>query len=385
MLSSTQPVTAWETYRQEFPTLGRTTYLNTCSLGPLSQRSRAAMERFMDTWEQYGASAWYQTWLGECAALRANFEQLINAPAGSVALAHSISSALSVVASCYPYSKRSKIVTTALDFPTIPYQWLVKPGVEVVILPSDDHIQVPLEQWAAAIDSRTALVATSHVLFTSGYIQPVAELAHVAHAAGAHILVDGYQSAGQLPVDVQALDVDYYLSGGLKWLLGGPGIVELYVRPELVQQLEPTITGWFAHSAMFNFDAEHFAYADDARRFELGTPALAAVHAAKAGLDLLLEIGVAAVRAREVELVYDLVDRARVAGLPLKIPSNLEDHAGIVMFPAPDAAAAVKALKQQGIIVDHRPGHVRVSPYFYNMPEENEQVIAALKPLILGR
>ena len=384
MVATTQPAIAWETYRREFPTLARTTYLNTCSLGPLSQRSRTAMERFMDTWEQYGASAWYQTWLGECAGLRANFEQLVHAPAGSVALAHSISSALSVVASCYPYANRSKIVTSALDFPTIPYQWLVKPGVEVVILPSDDDIQVPLEGWAAAIDSRTALVATSHVLFTSGYIQPITELAQLAHAVGAHLLVDGYQAAGQIPVDVAALDVDYYLSGGLKWLLGGPGIVELYVRPELIQQLEPTITGWFAHNAMFSFDAEHFAYAGDARRFELGTPALAAVHAAKAGLDLLLEIGVPAVRAREVELVTDLVDRARSAGLALKLPQDIEDHAGIVMFPASDAPGAVKALKREGIIVDHRPGHVRVSPYFYNTTQENAHVIAALVPLLLG-
>src|SRR3954449_11125645 len=94
---------AWETYRAEFPTCERTTYLNTCSLGALSRRSRAAVQTFLDLWEEHGASAWYATWLGEVAALRADFERLINAPAGSVAIHHSISSALSVVASCYSY------------------------------------------------------------------------------------------------------------------------------------------------------------------------------------------------------------------------------------------------------------------------------------------
>ncbi|HZG68877.1 MAG TPA: aminotransferase class V-fold PLP-dependent enzyme [Herpetosiphonaceae bacterium] len=372
----------WEDYRAEFPTCERTTYLNTCSLGALSRRSRAAVQFFLDLWEEHGASAWYATWLDEVAALRADFERLVNAPAGSVAIHHSISSALSVVASCYPYTGRNRIITTALDFPTIPYQWLVKEGVEVITLPSPDGIAVPIEAWAAAIDERTALVATSHVFFTSGYIQPIAELAHLAHAAGAHIVVDGYQAAGQLPVDVAALHVDYYLAGGLKWLLGGPGIVELYVRPGLLPELRPSITGWFAHGQQFRFDPESFAFSDDARRLELGTPAVAAVYAARAGLDLLLEIGIPAIRAREQELVDDLVARARDAGLRVKLPADRDQHAGILMFPAEDPASIVRALKAERIVVDYRPGHVRVSPYFYNTVDEHALLIERLRTLI---
>lgn len=369
---------AWETYRAEFPTCGRVTYLNSCSLGALSRRSRAAVGAFLDLWEEHGASAWYVTWLGECAALRRGFARLVAAPEESVALHHSVSSALSVVASCYPATGRTRIVTTALDFPTIPYQWLVKPGVEVVMLPSDDGIGVPLERYAAAIDERTALVATSHVFFTSGYIQPVAEIARLAHAVGAHVLIDGYQAAGQVPVDVAALDVDYYVTGGLKWLIGGPGIVELYVRPELAQRLAPTITGWFAHGQQFRFDAASFEPAADARRFELGTPAVAAVYAARAGLDLILEIGVDRIREREVELVRDLVARAADARLAVRLPRSLEEHAGIVMFPAADPGGVVRALKAGGIVVDYRPGHVRVSPYFYNTLAENELLVERL-------
>jgi len=376
------PSGAWETYRAEFPTCERTTYLNTCSLGALSRRSRAAVATFLDLWEEHGASAWYETWLGEIAALRASFARLINAQPEAVAIHHSISSALSVVASCYPYTERTRIVTTALDFPTIPYQWLVKEGVEVVMLPSDDGIGVPLERWAAAIDERTALVATSHVNFTSGYIQPIAEIARLAHAVGAHMLVDGYQAAGQLPVDVVALDVDYYLSGGLKWMLGGPGVVELYVKPSLLPDLNPTFTGWFAHGQQFRFDPERFEFWDDARRLELGTPAVAAIYAARAGLDLLLEIGVERIRARELELVGDLVGRAREAGLRVKLPASLEEHAGIVMFPTDDPAGVVKALKAQGIVVDFRPGHVRVSPYFYNTFDEHALLVKHLRTLI---
>jgi selenocysteine lyase/cysteine desulfurase len=371
-------VPAWDAYRRLFPTLERAVYFNTCSLGALSSRSRAGVVQFLDLWEELGASAWYELWLGEIAALRRSFEQLINAPNDTTAIHHSVSSALSVIGSCYTYAERNKIITTGLDFPTIPYQWLVKPNVEVVVLPSPDGISVPLEHYRNAIDERTALVATSHVFFTSGYIQPVNEIVTLAHHAGAHAMIDGYQAAGQVPVDVQAMATDWYVTGGLKWMLGGPGIVELYAKPELIRTLEPTITGWFAHAEQFRFAPNHWQFGDDARRFELGTPAVAAVYAARAGIDLLLEIGVKQIRQRELELVADLVARAHDRGLRAKLPANMHEHAGIVMFPADDPAAIVRSLAEQRIIVDHRPGHVRVSPFFYNTMEEHEVVVEQL-------
>ena len=368
----------WTHYRAEFPTLARTTFLNTCSLGALSRRSRAAVGAFLDLWEEHGATAWYRTWLGEAAALRAGFERLVNGAPGSVALAPSVGVALGVVASCYDYRARNRVITTALDFPTIPHQWLVRPGVEVVVLPSDDGIGVPLERYAQAIDERTALVATSHVFFTSGYVQPIGEIARLAHAAGAHVLIDGYQAAGQLPVDVARDDLDFYLSGGLKWLIGGPGIVELYARPSLIPQLRPTLAGWFGHRDQFAFDAEHFAYHDDARRFEVGTPAVAAVYAARAGLDLVLEIGPERIRARTQALVADLVARLRDAGAALKLPASPSEHAGIVMLRADDPPAIVRALRERRIVVDYRPGFVRISPYFYNDEDDNAALVTAL-------
>ena len=377
----------WNAWRAEFPTLERCTFLNTCSLGALSRRGRAAVGTFLDLWEEHGASAWYRTWMGEIAALRASFAALVGAPAGSTAIAPSVGAALGVIASSSqlygaPASSRNRVISTALDFPTIPHQWLVRPGVEVVILPSDDGVSVPLERYEAAIDERTALVATSHVFFTSGYIQPVAEIARLAHARGALALIDGYQAAGQVPVDVQASDVDFYLSGGLKWLLGGPGIVYMYVRPELVQSLVPTTAGWFGHRDQFAFDAERFAFHDDARRFEVGTPAVAAVYAGHAGIEIVLEIGVEQIRQRQLELTSDMVARLRDAGLRLKLPANPEEHAGIVMVRAANPGDAVKGLREQRIVADYRPGFVRLSPYFYNTEEEGALAVEALRKLV---
>jgi len=369
------------TWRAEFPGLEQSTYLNTCSLGQLSRRSVVAVNHFMELWMRYGASAWYETWLGELAATRARFARLINAQPHEVALLPSVGVALSVIASSLDYRQRSEVVITEMDFPTIPYQWMARnrDGVQVRFLPSPDRMGVPLQAFEAAISPKTALVATSHVFFTSGWIQDMAAISALAHAQGALSLFDGYQAAGQIPVDVKAANVDIYLSGGLKWLLGGPGIVFMYVKESLIEQLQPTTTGWFAAKDMFKFNPERFEMAEDARRFEPGTPALAAAYAANAGMSIIEEIGVAAVRARTQALDADLVTRLRAAGLEPRLPEDPERHAGIVVLPVENPPALVKALAQEkNIIIDHRPGLVRLSPYFYNTEEENQFLVDSI-------
>ncbi len=366
------------TWRAEFPGLEQSTYLNTCSLGQLSRRSVVAVNHFMELWMRYGASAWYETWLGELAATRARFARLINAQPHEVALLPSVGVALSVIASSLDYRQRPEVVITEMDFPTIPYQWMARnrDGVQVRFLPSPDRMGVPLQAFEAAINPKTALVATSHVFFTSGWIQDMAAISALAHAQGALSLFDGYQAAGQIPVDVKAADVDIYLSGGLKWLLGGPGIVFMYVKESLIEQLQPTTTGWFAAKDMFKFNPDRFEMAEDARRFEPGTPAMAAVYAANAGMSIIEEIGVVAVRARTQALDADLVTRLRAAGLEPRLPEDPEHHAGIVVLPVENPPALVKALAQEkNIIIDHRPGLVRLSPYFYNTEEENQFLV----------
>lgn len=367
-------------YRAEFPIFERCIYLNSCSLGALSRRSRARVNDYLDLWDTRGASAWYETWWAALEELRERYGQLVHAPPGSIALHPNVSSALGVLASAIDYTHRPKVVVTSLDFPTIGYQWMakVREGVEVVVLESPDGIGVPLEMYERAVDDRTALIATSHVFFTSGAIQDVPALAGIAHRAGALCLVDGYQAAGQLPVDVNALDVDFYLGGGLKWLLGGTGVAFLYTRPELTPTLNPSVTGWFAHREQFRFDSRALALHDDARRLEAGTPPLMPVYAQLGGLDILEEIGIPAVRAATAELTEDLIVLARAAGLSPKVAARAEDRSAIVMLPSLDPSAAVQRLADAGMIVDARPGHVRVSPYFYNLPDDHRALLECL-------
>lgn len=367
-------------YRAEFPIFRDRIYLNTCSLGALGDRARRKVVEFLDVWQARGASAWYDTWWAALADLRARYGRVVGAAAGEIALAPSVSAALSVVAESLDYTRRPRVVVTALDFPTLAYQWHAKRprGVELVVVESPDGVSVPVDAIARAVDDRTALVATSHVYFTTGAIQDIKAVADAARARGALCLIDAYQSVGQIPVDVHAAGVDFLIAGGLKWLLGGPGTVFLYAREDLIGGLAPGVAGWFGHRAQFAFDPRRLELHDDARRFELGTPPLAAVHAQLGGLEYIEEIGVPAIRAVTAGLTEDLIARARALGLRPRVAQRAEDRSAIVTLPVPDPAARVRGLAEAGIVADARPGHVRFSPFFYNVQDDH---VAALERL----
>jgi selenocysteine lyase/cysteine desulfurase len=290
--------------------------------------------------------------------------------------------AVAGAASALDFTTRNKVVMADLDFPTLGHLFLAKQrlGVQVEFVHSPDRITVPLELFEQAIDDRTALVATSHVYFTSGAIQDIATLAKIAHARGALLLVDAYQATGQLPTDVGQLDCDFYTSGSLKWLLGGPGITFLYVSPR-VAHLEPSIAGWFGMSNQFEFNITSLQWRQEAARYEMGTPAMAAVYAALGGLSIIEEIGVERIRERDIALTEHLITLAREAGFRPRTAPTAEQRTPIVLLEHPEPRRAVAGLAGKGIIVDQRPGVVRISPYFYNTLRENQLVIEALKSL----
>ncbi len=369
-------------YRDEFPVFRRQIYLNSCSLGALSRRSRARVNAFLDEWDTRGAAAWYDVWWERLGELRAGYARMIAARPDEIALHASVSTATAVLASALDYRRRPRVVTTELDFPTVAYQWLARrpAGVEVEVVRSPDGVTVPPDLIAQAVDERTALVATSHVFFTTGAIQDLHAVAEAAHAKGAYCFIDAYQSVGQLPLDVHASGVDFLCSGGLKWLLGGPGITFLYARAEVVPRLEPAVTGWFANTRQFDFDPRSLVWHDDARRLEQGTPALAAVHAQLGGLEVLEEIGLPHVHAATALLAADLVDRATERGLRPKVARSAAERSAIVMLPSEDPHGDVARLGARRIVVDARPGHVRISPFFYNTVEDHGAALAALRP-----
>jgi selenocysteine lyase/cysteine desulfurase len=233
------------------------------------------------------------------------------------------------------------------------------------------------EQFADAVDERTLFLATSHVFFTTGFVQDIAVLAGIAHDAGAYCLIDGYQGAGQVPLVLRETGVDFYTAGPLKWLCGGAGLAYLYVRDDLATTLEPRITSWFANERQFDFDPREFSYRPDARRFEMGTPALPTVHTALGGQEIIDQVGIAAITERNGLLTGRLIERARAAGLEPVVP-EADSRSAIVMIRHESPPDAVRRLAEHGIIVDHRPGFVRVSPHFYNTEDEVDRCVEVL-------
>src|SRR5947209_2540627 len=375
------------TYRSEFPILQRKTYLNSCSLGALSNRSMKGLAQFMETWNEWGAHAWYEIWMGEIAKARQKFATIIGAQLHEVAIAPSVSVALSSIASALDYSKRNNVVMADMDFPTLAYQWLVKRrlGVECRFVESPDRIYTPPELFERQVDDKTALVATSRVFYTSGYIQDVRAVADIAHKQGAYLLIDDYQGTGQIPINVNAIDVDFLVTGTLKWLMGGPGLAFVYIREGLLSQLQPTIAGWFGHRDQFQFKTQEFEFRPEATRVELGTPAVPTIYTANGGLDIVQEISVEQICERTRYLTNDLIAQVREHGWSVHAPLEPERRSSIVMLEIEHPEEVVKALVARNIITDSRPGLLRISPYFYNTIEENALVIEAIAEILEGR
>lgn len=388
-------------YRAEFPLLETSVYLNTCSLGACTQRSRRHLETFLTEWDSLGARAWYRRWLGELDALRDDFGAILGISGTEISLAASVSAALAVVASALDplhrgddaalgrlrhagvpvgSAARTRVVTTALDFPTIGHQWLARGplGVELAVVPTRHGLTVSLDDLAAAIDERTALVAVGHVFFTSGALNDIDALSALCRERGALLLVDAYQATGIVPTDLGSTDIDLYVSGTLKWLHGGPGTAFLRVRPGLWDALLPTTTGWFSSARQFDFAVDALDLAADGRRYELGTPSVPSAAIARGGMELVREIGVDRLGERTRDLGDLLVDLAEARGLDVRAIRDPLRRGGIVAIGAEDPRSTVNALADEGIIVDFRPGIVRCSPAFYNTDAEVELLVDRL-------
>jgi kynureninase len=370
-------------WRLEFPISDTLIYLNNCSLTPLPKRGAAALQEYARTWTELGGRAWYQHWVGLLDDLRADFARVLGAHTDEVALEPAVSAALVTIASSFDYGKRTKVVVGDLDFPTDGHTWLAleKAGVEVEFVHSPDGVTLPLELYERAVDDRTALVCTGHVLYTSGYIQDVKALAEICHRKGAALVVDAYQSIGAIPFDVHASNVDFLVGGTLKWLMGGPGMAFLYARRDRIAAAKPTALGWWAMRDPFAFDVQHLDLSPTARRFEYGTPAVAAAYTARAGIGLLEEIGIAAVRERHLTLSQRLVDGAQIQGWRLGCVREAERRTPIVTLRHPQPAHVVDALRAKGCIADYRPGLVRLSPHHFNTEDEIDATLELLAPL----
>ena len=374
-------------WRDEFPILEKCTYMISNSLGAMPRGVYDSLQHYADMWAEHGVSAWGMEWWDLNMAVGNKIAPLMGAPQDSVLIHQNASIANSILFSALDFDTgdRDKVVITDMDFPSDIYvlkRWLPA-HMRVQMVKTHDGISIDTDEILEAIDARTRLVSISHVLFRSAYIMPVKQIIKKAHRVGAQVLLNGYHSVGIIPVDVQDLNVDFYIGGVLKWLCGGTGGVFMYVRPDLLTTLDPKVTGWFAHKRPFAFEVDHFDLREDAYRLMNGTPGIASLQAIQPGVEIIAQVGVDAIRENSIQQTSRLIDLADERGYPVISPRQAERRAGTVTLNPPHAYGVSRALLDRNIKIDYRENAgIRIAPHFYNTHDEVQRVVEAIDEIL---
>ena len=376
------PLLAW---REEFPILGHTTYLINHSLGAMPRRAADSVSEYTTTWAERGIRAWEEGWWMMPVTVGNLIGRIIGAGEGEVVMQPNVSICQSIVISCFDWSgRRNKLVTDGLNFPSNDYIYhgLSRIGGRVESVASPDGFTLPTELMLRAIDEETQLVSVSHVAFRSSYLQDLDAIARRAHEVGALIIADLYQSAGTVPVDVRALNLDFATGGSVKWLCGGPGAGYLYVRRDLWPKLNPAATGWLAHEQPFAFAGGPIRYTSDVYRFLNGTPNIPGMYAARSGYEIVNQVGVPAIREKSLRQTARLMELADAAGIRVNTCRDPNRRGGVVTLDVPNGMEVTRELERREVLVDYRPAAgIRVAPHFYTTDDEVERVVAEIRDI----
>lgn len=362
--------------RSRFSIFRRKIYLNSCSQGPLSDAVQAGLENFISSWHEQG-SPW-ELWVNRYEEARTAFAQLINASPDEVAIVTSASAGINSIASALSFQERKKVVMGEFEFPTMGHIWLAQRarGAEVKFVGAEGNC-IPAVNYEKMVDRHTLLVPLTHVCFKNGFRSEVNAITQIAHRSGALVMLDDYQDCGTRSIDVKGMDLDFFVTGTLKYLLGPPGLAFMYVRKELISSLVPTLTGWFAQTNPFAYDPQTIDLSPSARRFESGTPSVPNVYGAVPGFELLREIGMENVASHIKSLAQSLLHSAVDLGIRAKTPA---DSAGpLVVLPSKDSTLLVQKLEENGIVASNRYDGLRISFHVYNTMEDVKAVVEVLK------
>jgi len=367
----------FESVRNRFPVFKNKIYLNSCSQGALSDAVEASLLAHIRSWHEDG-SPW-DRWVEQYEAARASFARFIGAQPDEVAIVSCASVGISAVGSALNFGgRRRKVVMGEFEFPTMGQIWLAQQprGAEIqFVVP--EHGQIPASAYGKAIDEQTLIVPLTHVCFMNGVRSDVVAITKLARDRGALVMLDDYQDCGTRPIDVKALDVDFYVSGALKYLLCPSGVAFLWVRPELIRSLTPTITGWFGQQNPFAFDVKHFDPAVTARRFESGSPPLPHVFTVPAALELLGSVGFDRIAGHVATLAQALLVGARELKIKIKTPADTRGP--LVVLQMKDSEAAVKKLASHNIVVSSRMDGLRISFHLYNTLDDVRALLEVLQ------
>lgn len=374
-------------YRDRFPILKRTKYLVSHSLGAMPEATREALQEYAEIWAARGVRAWEEAWWMMSIDVGDLIAPLLGAPPRSVVMLPNVTTAEAVVLSSFEYKPpRNRVVIVEGEFPSVRYVYdrlARRFGAEIVTIPHDaSGLGFDLDRLLAAIDERVQLVPLAHVLFETAFMIDVEAIARRCREVGATLVLDVFQSAGIMPIEVKKWGVPIAVGGVLKWLCGGPGGSFLYVDPALRPKLEPSFTGWMAHADPFEFERPPIRFRDDALRFALGTPAIPALYAAREGPKIVAEAGIDRIREKSLRQTQKFIDLADERGFELRTPRN-NARGGTVSIRVPNAAEVARELNARDVLCDYRPASgIRMSPHFYTTDEEIEEAFAMIDEIV---
>lgn len=364
--------------RDQFPILEHTTYANSCSQGALSRRVRAAYEEYLDGWDANGAE--WGHWVERAEAAREAFARLLHADPSELAVTTSVTQGVSAIVSALDLGERPRIVISEYEFPTVGQIAHAQElrGAEVVHVRQEADGSIPPERFAEAIDERTSLVCCTTLSYRTGHRHDIAEIARLAHEAGALCLADSYQAIGAVDFDAHALGVDFVTGGTVKYLLASAGLGFLYVRGELLPGLVPTQTGWFADEDIFRMDISDYSPAADARRFDAGTPPVPNIYAGLAGMSIVEDAGTRAIEDHVAGLTARLIDGLDELAAQVVTPRDPERRGPLVCVKSTDVRTLVDTLEAARIVCSERDSNLRVALHLYNVDEDVDTILAAL-------
>lgn len=364
-------------FRGHFPALTDTVHLASCSQGALSDAVATALLEFQFTIRAHGAP--WDRWMVQVGRAREGFARLIGADVDEIAVVSTASEGAYHVASTRNWSRRSRLVTTDMEFPSIAHVWLAQRprGAEVVHVPDREWI-VELDDYSALIDDRVGLVSVPLISYRNGVRLPVADIVARAHEQGAKVFVDAYQGLGVEPIDVRELGCDYLVSGSLKYMLGIPGIAFLYVKAGTEDEVAPSMTGWFGRQDPFNFDPRHLDHPSHARRFEGGTPSIPSAYGAVAGMSMLEQLDMHRVQQHITDLTRSLQDQLLAAGEVTRSPKDDAQRGPQIALYDADPHALDAHLKKRSVIGSPRGEVVRLSFHYYNDESDVTRAVQAV-------
>ena len=370
-------------YRREFPFVREITFLNHASFGPIPSRALRSTYEYYDALTLKKVVDMDKLTFEKLDRIRTYLAKMIKAKPSEIGLVPNTSYGLNVAVNGLKWKNGDKVLLSDVEFPANVYPWLNlrRKGVKIIFIKSRDGF-FDIDNLLKAIDSRCRVLSLGYVQFFNGFKNDLETIGKICQAKDIFLVVDGIQGVGCVDLDVKKAKIDFLACGGQKWLLSSLGTGFFYLSEKAKRKISPSFFGWMGvdwklnFSDLLRYDLSPF---QSSRKFEIGTYPFSTLWTMCSSLELLSEIGTKVIEKQVIGLQDLLLDYLNDS--PYQVKSSLDPlhRSGILSFSGKDTARLFQILSKEKILVSFRENSIRVSPHFYNSPEDIQKLIQVLK------